>query len=74
MYVLKDWLNKPIRGAFYQNELTAAAEPDEYKIDKILKKRTLKSGVKQVYVSFLGWGREHNQWMNADTVTSPPTK
>lgn len=70
MYSLKDWSNDIITGSFYQNELTAATEPEFHKISKVLKRRTLKNGTKQLFVRFLGWSDQYNQWIDADSLSS----
>ena len=50
---------------FYQSELQKVQEPDEYVIDKVLKRRTYR-GVKQLLVSWLGYPTSFNTWINAD--------
>lgn len=67
MYTLKDWADDPIKGSFYQQELTRAKEPDQYKIEKVLSHRTRK-GVKESLVKWLGWGDKFNTWVKSSTV------
>ena len=71
VYKIKDWLGEPIVGTFYQPELTLAAEPenDSYKIDKILKSKTV-GKKKQYFVSYLGWPKKYNSWVNAKDVSN----
>ena len=69
VYTIKDYAGDPIKGVFYQQELTAAGEPRDgvFKIDKILKSRTVK-GKKQSLVKFLGWPSKFNEWLDSDTI------
>ena len=70
VYKLVDWSEDPIEGAFYEEELTAAAPPKDgrFKIDKILKARGRGRG-KEVLVSWLHYPKKFNSWIPADQVT-----
>lgn len=63
-YTIKDWNNDPISGSFYEAELQRSSLPNdvEYKIEKILKKRTRK-GKKEVLVKWEGWHKKFNSWI-----------
>ena len=69
VYSIKDYAGDPIKGVFYQQELTAAGEPRDgvFKIDKVLKSRTL-NGKKQSLVKFLGWPSKFNEWLDSSTI------
>jgi hypothetical protein len=63
-------LNKePVLGKFYESEITPASEEKDklYLIDKILD-RKVENGQELVLVSWLGWDRSHNSWVNATNV------
>ena len=64
-FKLVDLSDEPVLGCFYQSELQKVQEPDEYVIDKVLKRRTYR-GVKQLLVSWLGYPTSFNTWINAD--------
>lgn len=69
LYKLKDWDGDAIVGSFYEAELQSVIvdESTEYKIDKILGKR-IKNGQKQVLVSWRGWGKKYNSYIEAKLI------
>ena len=69
IYILQDLEAEPLVGTFYQQELSKADKPegDVYTIDKILKERKYKK-TKQYFVSWLGWHKKHNSWVNASDI------
>lgn len=62
-YLLKDMLNKPIKGAFYTQELQKAKHSDVYLVEKVLRKKGDK-----VYVKWLGLDKSHNTWINKSEI------
>ena len=60
-YLLKDMSERPIRGAFYQQELQKTENPDVYLVEKILRRKG-----KKVYVKWLGLDKSHNSWLDAN--------
>ena len=62
-YLLKDYNNKPLRGAFYQEELQKTNFPNGYLIERIIKRRG-----NQAYVKWLGFDDTHNQWVDKNSV------
>lgn len=68
MYIVKS-LDKGdvIQGGFYAEELQPI-RGDVYKMD-VLKRRRYR-GRDQVYVRWVGFGDQHNQWIDADTITN----
>jgi Integrase core domain len=69
MYRIKDELGKPIKGKFYEPELSYVRNfaTKEHQIDKVLQRRG-----KKVKVRWLGYGPEHDQWIDASCVTERP--
>ncbi|XP_055307993.1 uncharacterized protein LOC129572102 [Sitodiplosis mosellana] len=57
-YLLKDWSDQEILGSVYAEELQHVRNPDEYLVEKILRKRN-----GQVYVKWLGFDDEYNSWI-----------
>jgi hypothetical protein len=62
MYKIKDLNNEDIIGSFYEDELSHSVKPEEFKIDKILKKKVIK-GIPMSFVSWKGYGKDFNQWI-----------
>lgn len=62
-YLLADFEGKPIEGCIYAEEMQATKQPNVYLVEKILRKKN-----KKVYVKWLGFGKEHNSWINASDV------
>lgn len=57
-YRLKDYLDQPIQGGFYEEEITSVKYPQVYLVEKVLKRRG-----NQVYVKWLGFDSSHNSWI-----------
>lgn len=62
-YLLKDYQNQPIQGGFYEFELQKSKYPDNYLIEKVLKRKG-----DQVYVKWLGFDNSHNSWINKKQI------
>ena len=58
-YLLKDYLNEPVKGGFYEYEMLKVKYPDVYLVEKIVRKKGNK-----VYVKWLGFDNTHNSWIN----------
>lgn len=63
-YLLKDYLDQPVLGAFYEQELQKTKVDEIYLVEKILKRRG-----DQLFVKFLGFDNKHNAWINKNEVT-----
>lgn len=57
-YLLKSYDNQEIEGSMYTEELQHVKNPNEYLIEKVLRRRN-----GQLYVKWLGFGDEHNSWI-----------
>lgn len=57
-YLLKSWDDWEIEGSVYAEELQHVANPNEYLIEKILRR---KNGM--AYVKWLGFDSEYNSWI-----------
>lgn len=62
-YLLVDWEGNEIKGGVYGEEMQLVKYPDVYLVEKILRRKKDK-----VYVKWLGFGNEHNSWINANDV------
>ncbi|XP_044599175.1 uncharacterized protein LOC123275250 [Cotesia glomerata] len=58
-YELEDWIGIPIKGGFYNEELSKAKYSDIFLVEKVLKKRGNK-----LYVKWLGFDSKHNSWID----------
>lgn len=58
-YLLKDFQDQPIQGAFYNSELSSVKDPNLYLIERIIKSRGSK-----VLVKWYGFSDEFNSWIN----------
>lgn len=61
-YLLKDWQGTNIEGAVYSEELKLTKYPHVYLVEKVLRRKD-----DQLYVKWLGFGSEFNQWIDKDT-------
>ena len=60
-YKLKDFADEPLKGMFYSQQLQPTSA-SIYRIDKILRKRTTKKGVKECLVRWSGWDPKFDSW------------
>ena len=66
-YKIKDERGEELGGSFYEPELQQS-KVNTYRIEKTLRKRTLKNGQKQEYVKWRGYDNSHNQWINVEDI------
>ena len=74
MYRIKDFLNEPIKGNFYESELQKVDKDENtlWFIEKKIRKRK-RNGQIQWYVKFEGWSDKYNQWIDEKDITDPQT-
>ncbi|GFR69128.1 integrase core domain-containing protein [Elysia marginata] len=65
-YVVIDYNGNDVKGTFYEEELQKIGSPQEYKIEKIL--RRSRDG-KKLLVRWLGYGAEFDSWVNKRDLT-----
>lgn len=58
-YLLTSFDNQEIEGSMYAEELQHVRNPNEYLVEKVLRRR---NGL--VYVKWLGFGSEYNSWIS----------
>ena len=58
-YILEDYQGNPIKGGFYDEELSKTQFPNTYLVEKIIKTKG-----DRVYVKWLGFSNQHNSWIN----------
>ena len=74
MYRIKDFMNEPIKGNFYESELQKVDKDENtlWYIEKKIRKRK-RNGQVQWLVKFEGWPDKYNQWMNENDIIEPTT-
>ena len=60
VYYLGDLNGEHISGSFYELELQRVQEPTEYRVEKVLRTRTTRDGVKEYLVKWKGWDNSFN--------------
>ena len=67
VYKIKDLNNENILGTFYHQELQLVDKPSTYRIEKVLKRKTVR-GKQLVFVKWLGYPDSFNQWIDRKDV------
>lgn len=62
-YLLKNYYNEEIPGSVYAEQIQSVLNPDEYLVEKILRR---KDG--RVYVKWLGFDNRHNSWIPEENL------
>lgn len=58
-YLLEDQNNQEVQGAFYNEELQKTRYPDNFLVEKVIKRKNDK-----IFVKWLGFDNRHNSWIN----------
>ena len=73
-YRLKEYDGTKIKGSFYEQELQKVRKQTVFRIEKILKTRNTRRGVREHYVKWRGYPHKYNSWVPAAAVgSSVPT-
>ena len=62
-YQLKDYTGKTIAGCFYSEEILKTNHPNDYLVEKIIRRKG-----EQIFVKWLGFDNTHNSWINIGDV------
>ena len=62
-YKVRDSREEEIVGSFYGPELQKVTKPEQYAIERVIRTRRVR-GRRQYYVKWLGYGPEHNSWVD----------
>ena len=65
-YKLIDYNNEPIQGSFYEQELQKT-EQEVFRVKEVIKSRG-KGKNKEYFVSWMGYPKEFNSWVSADSI------
>ncbi|XP_050524474.1 uncharacterized protein LOC126909212 [Daktulosphaira vitifoliae] len=64
-YMLEDYTGAPIKGCFYEHEIQLTKYPDDFLIERIIKRKNSK-----VLVKWLGYDTSHNSWISVNDIKS----
>ena len=67
-YKIEDTRGDEIHGTFYEEELQKTKQDTIFRIEKVLKRRTRRDGVKEVFVKWKGYNDTFNQWIPAADI------
>ena len=62
-YKVHDYRNEEIVGSFYGAELQKVVKPDQYAIERVIRRRMV-HGRMRYFVKWLGFGDDHNSWVD----------
>jgi len=62
-YKVQDVREQEIEGSFYGPELQKVTKPDQYAIERVIRRRRVR-GRMQYLVKWLGYGAEYNSWVD----------
>ena len=63
VYILKDQNNEIIQGIFYEQQMEKIFKNDDiYYVEKIIKSRKNKKGIKEYFIKWLGYPDKFNSW------------
>ena len=62
VYTLKDFDGEAVRGHWYPEELQPITH-NEYKVERVLKRRTGEDGSRESFVKWQGWPEKFNSWI-----------
>jgi len=69
IYQVKDYLDEPIDGYFYEEELQKVTKDIDslFRVEKVLKTRT-RQREKEHFVKWMGWPKKFNSWIKASDI------
>ena len=62
IYKLVDYNDEDVKGSWYPEELQEISD-NQYRIEKVLRRRTLPDGTKKLFVRWEGWPEKYNSWI-----------
>ena len=62
IYKLVDFNDEDVKGSWYPEELQEILD-NQYRIEKVLQRRTLPNGTKEIFVRWKGWPEKYNSWI-----------
>ena len=62
IYKLVDYNNDEVKGSWYPEEIQEITD-NQYRIEKVSRRRTLPDGTKELFVRWEGWQDKYNSWI-----------
>ena len=62
VYKLVDYNDEAVKGSWYPEELQEISD-NQYRIEKVLQRRTLPDGTNELFVLWEGWPEKYNWWI-----------
>ncbi|XP_008189277.1 uncharacterized protein LOC100159779 [Acyrthosiphon pisum] len=62
-YLLQDYTGNPIAGCFYSEEILKTNFPNDFLVEKIVRKKG-----NLMFVKWLGFDNTHNSWINTSDI------
>ena len=62
IYKLVDYNDEDVKGSWYPEELQEISD-NQYRIENVLRRRTLFNGTKEIFVQWEGWSEKYNSWI-----------
>ena len=69
VYKVSDYNGEDIAGTFYPEEIQKVKDKGIYKVEKVLRKRSLSNGKQQSFVKWIGWPAKFNSWIDDNDAT-----
>ena len=63
IYYLRDYSGENLKGGFYEHEIQAVEDPEEYRIEEVLQSKKVRGGKTVHLVKWLGWPSKFNSWV-----------
>ena len=63
VYKLVDYNNDELKGSWYPEEIQEITD-NQHRIEKVLRRRTLPDGIKELFVRWEGWPDKYNSLIN----------
>ena len=67
VYQVRDLLERPIEGVFYEKELQKVKRPDIFRVEKVLKKR-IRNKKEEYLVRWSGYNSDFNSWLQSTDI------
>ena len=62
-YKIREWDETPVEGTFYEEHLQKVHVTDEFRVEKVLKRRK-----NQLLVKWKGWPDKYNSWISSQDI------
>ena len=62
VYKLVDYNEEDVKGSWYIEQLQEISD-NQYRIEKVLQRRTLPNGTNKLFVRLEGWPDKYNSWI-----------